>query len=149
MPSDPAIIPNDHGLRVLDVVPPALDLRLVRSRQDRHVGPHHDPVPNSHEPVVEDGEVKVCVEARAEADVAAVVNCKGRLDEDIVAVDAAQDLAQHDEASRLQRGEVGPLERGREVAVVAVAPGAGFEAGGRELGDPGVVALCVRREPWL
>src|SRR5262249_52160172 len=46
MPPNPAVIPNHHRLPVLNIVPATLHLDLVRSPENRHVRPKHDPIPN-------------------------------------------------------------------------------------------------------
>lgn len=74
MSTNPAIIANHNGQRILDVVAPALNGCFVRCGEDRHVWAHHDAVAYCYETAVEDGQVEVGVEAGADADVGAVVD---------------------------------------------------------------------------
>lgn len=92
MPTYPAIIFNHHRPRVLDVLSPALYFRLMRRCHDRHVWPKHDPVTYRHKPAVKYRKVEVAVETFADADVTAVVDAEGRLYEDLVTLDVAQDV---------------------------------------------------------
>ncbi|KAI2608228.1 uncharacterized protein GGS25DRAFT_265877 [Hypoxylon fragiforme] len=126
MPADPAIVANRDRPRILDIVPPALDLRLVRRGQNRHVRAEHDAVADGHERAVEDRQVVVGVEAVAEADVAAVVDGEGRLDEDLVA-DAPEELRKQPLPPALQVLEPG-FRVGREECVVLVHPAPRGEA---------------------
>lgn len=111
----------------------------MRRRKYAHVRPEHDAIPDGHEPAVEDREVEVCVEAVAEADVAAVVDGERGLDEGLVALDVADYVAKEGETVLLEGGEVGGT--GGEGVVVVVAPDAGFEACGGEFGGEGVVTV--------
>lgn len=63
VPTDPAVVADDDGFGVLDVVAAALHLGLVRGVHDGHVGAEHDPVADGDEAAVEDREVEVGVEA--------------------------------------------------------------------------------------
>jgi hypothetical protein len=143
----PDIVANDHRPRILHVVAPALHARLVRGGVDGHVGAEHDAVPDGDEPAVEDGQVEVGVEPRADLDVAAVVDVEGRLDEGLVVGHVAEQVLEPGQAELLQRVErcarLYLLGRG-EVGVVPVAPGAGFEARVGQFGDHGVVSVSFR-----
>lgn len=140
VPTNPAVVANGHRLRELDIVPPALDFRLVRRCEDRYIRSDNYPVSNRDEPAVQDRQVEVGVEALAQADVAAVVDVERRLGDGFVVVEAADDLVEHGQASLLQRFKVGVGFRW-EVVVVAMGPGAGFEAGVFQVGNEGVVAV--------
>lgn len=140
MPANPAVVSNRHRFRELDIIPPALDFRLVRRRKDGHIRSDDDPVPNRNEAAVQDRQVKVGVEPLAQADIAAVVDVERRLDDGFVVVEAADDLVEHGQARLLQRFEI-CVGFGREVVVVAMGPGAGFEACVFQVGNEGVVTV--------
>ena len=115
----------------------------MRRRKDRYIGTEHAARANGDGSAVENGEVEVCVEARTERDVAAVVDVEGGLDEDFVVAYVADDFLEHFQA--LGGEDIEALGRvggfgGWEPGVVFVGEGAGFVAGGVEVGGEGIVA---------
>ena len=90
--ANPTIVAYGNRLRVLDIIAPALHLRLVRSGEQGDVGSEHDTVTDRDEGTIKDGEVEVRVEALAEVDVAAIIDVEGGFDVGIVVCDLADDL---------------------------------------------------------
>ncbi|KAH8764982.1 hypothetical protein F5883DRAFT_105200 [Diaporthe sp. PMI_573] len=117
MATDPAVITDSDRPSELDVGAAALDLDLVRRRQDRDVWADHDTVSYCHQGTVEDGQVEVGVEAVPEADVGAVVDLKRRLDKHLVA-HPPHPLFEHLVSLLLQRLEARGRVRGKVIVVV-------------------------------
>lgn len=63
----------------------------MRRGENADIWTYQDAVADGDKPAVEDGEVEVGVEAGAEADVAAVVDAEGGLDEGFGVGDVAED----------------------------------------------------------
>ncbi|KAF2761785.1 hypothetical protein EJ05DRAFT_185090 [Pseudovirgaria hyperparasitica] len=140
MPATPKIITNHHTPRILYIVPSRLHLDLMRGSKDAHIRPKHGARPNRDEPAVEDCEVEVSIEAWTNADIAAVVDAKGGLDERVWS-DRANDVFKLCFPLRGERVEVCSRIGVRKPVVVFVGPGAGPEACRLEFGREGVVAV--------
>lgn len=133
MASNPAVV-TDHDLAgELDVVSTTADLGLVRGGKNGHTGPERDAGAHLNQTAVQDAQIEVGKGTITPADIAAIVNLKGRFDEGIIA-QLADDLSKHFHPFVCQSLEVGIGYVVREPVIVLVDPGTGFEAGGFQLG---------------
>ncbi|KAG9255585.1 uncharacterized protein F5Z01DRAFT_548976, partial [Emericellopsis atlantica] len=147
--ANPAIVPNRNRLGKLDILPTTLDFRLVRGGNEGHIRSHGHAVANRHNRAVQDGQVEIGIEALAEADVAPIINGEGRLDQDFVVINVADDLLQQEEAL------CGDLIKGLDSGVVVVVvhgPSPRLEANSLELRHECVIACqrssCRTPRPW-
>lgn len=123
----PAVVTDRDWSGILNIVSPTCDFSLMGGREYRHVGAHHNTVSNCNDGTVKDDKIEVSIKSLAYTDVAAVVNIERRLDDDIVAIYPAEDLAQHLCSSLLQGSCIGLGTGGKEM-VILMSPGSGTEA---------------------
>lgn len=140
MASDPAIIPNADRFRIFNVLPPAAHVSFVGGGEDGNVGPEHDPVADGDNGTVQDGEVKIGIKALPDADIAAVVDGKGWVDDDLFVADMTEDLAQELESGLVHVVRVGDVG---EVVVVMHGPSPGLDPGRDKAGLYTVVTAVV------
>jgi hypothetical protein len=70
----------------------------MRSREDGNIRSEHAPIANSNKTAIKDRQVEICVEARADGDVATVVNVEGWFNENVVITNVADDGLEHFQA---------------------------------------------------
>lgn len=143
MTTYPAVISNSNGLRILDVVPPALHFRLMRSCENADARPKHNAISNGDQRAIEDTEVKVCVDSIAHAGVAAVLQQKWGFNGHVFA-NTAEDLGVQLGSLSVQEVEVsigvsGPFW---EPGVVLVAPCSSVVAGALEGRYKRIISMC-------
>lgn len=140
MASDPAVIPDGNRFGILNILPTAAHIGLVRRSKNGHIGTDHDAIADGHDGAVQDGQVEVCVEALANADVAAVVDREGWVDTDLLVADVTENLAQELEPGLVDIVWVGYIG---EVVVVVHGPFSGLETACHEAGLEAVVPASV------
>jgi hypothetical protein len=139
--TNPAIISNDDGSSILDVVSPRLYFRLMCSRKNGHIRSKHAPIANSDEATIQDCKVEICVESFAKWDVAAIVDVEGGFNEYVVVAHATNNALEHFQTLRSKNVEAFGRIGGciREPGVEFVSKGSGFETGFIERRFEGVV----------
>lgn len=143
MATYPAVISNSNGLRILDVVPPALHFRLMRSCENAYPRPKHNAIANGDQRAIKDTEVEVCVDSITHAGIAAVLQQKWGFNGHILA-NTAEDLGVQLGSLSVQEVEVSIWVSGPfwEPGVVLVAPCSSVVAGALERRYKRVISKC-------